>query len=147
MLDFEAAKRVAHERWLSAFHDEAGGPQVIHDSECVEYEWGWQIEWGPSCPNDVPSEKRRYRLPILVDRVTGHLQTVSTAGVRIAIIKLLEHRPPESGSPEVSSEEMGSLSRVTVSTRAFTPLCQLADRDPEMSETIELFRLADPSGR
>ena len=92
MLDFDGAKRVA-ERWLSAFDGEPGGPQVVFDSECVEYEWGWHIEWGPSRPDQVPSEARRYRLPVLVDRVTGHLQRVSTAGPRIAIMKLLERGP------------------------------------------------------
>ena len=125
MLDFDGAKRVARERWLSAFDDEPGGPQVVFDAECVEYEWGWQIEWGPSRPDQVPPEARRYRLPVFVDRVTSHLQTVSTAGPRIAIIKLLERRPPQSQSPDVFTEELGGLTRVNVSMRAFTPLSEL----------------------
>jgi hypothetical protein len=145
MLDFDGAKRVARERWLSAFDDEPGGPQVVRDAECVEYEWGWQIEWGPSRPDQVPPEDRRYRLPVLVDRVTGHLQTVSTAGPRIAIIKLLERRPPESQSPDVFTEEMGGLTRVNVSMRAFTPLSELQADEPE-EESVEVFRLTDREG-
>src|SRR5689334_18424978 len=120
MLDFGGAKRVARERWLSAFDEEPGGPQIILDSECIEYEWGWQIEWGPSRPDQMPPEARRYRLPVLVDRVTGNLQSVSTAGVRIAIMTLLEHRPAECQSSDVSAEAMGGLTRVRVSMRAFT---------------------------
>jgi hypothetical protein len=147
VLDFEAAKRVARERWLSAFDDEPGGPQVIHDAECVEYEWGWLVEWGPSRPDEVPPEEARWGcLPVLVDRVTGHLQTVSTAGPRIAIMKLLERRPPESASPEVSAEGLGGLTRVTVSMRAFTPLNELRAGSPAASESVEVFRLADRRG-
>ena len=146
MLDFEAAKQVARDRWLSAFDNESGGPQVIHDAECVEYEWGWQIEWGPSRPDEVPTEKRRYRLPVLVDHVTGHLQTVSTAGPRIAIMKLLERRPPESASPDVSAEGLGGLTRVTVSMRAFTPLSELRAGSPAASESVEVFKLTDRRG-
>jgi len=145
MLDFEGAKRVAREQWLSAFDDEPGGPQVIHDAQCVEYEWGWQIEWGPSRPDEMPPEERRYRLLVLVDRVTGHLQSVSTAGPRIAIMKLLERRPPEGQSPDVSSEELGGLRRITVSMRAFTPLSKLQAGSPEASESAEVFRLKDGS--
>lgn len=140
MLDFEAAKQVARDQWLSAFDSETGGPQVIHDAKCVEYEWGWQIEWGPSRPDEVPAEKRRYRLPVLVDRVTGHIQTVSTAGVRIAILKLLERRPPGSASPDVSAEGLGGLTRVTVSMRAFTPLSELQAGSLEAFESVEVFR-------
>jgi hypothetical protein len=141
MLDFESAKRVARERWLSAFDDEPGGPKVIHDTECVEYEWGWLISWGPSRPEEMPPEEaRRYCLPVLVDRVTGHLQTVSTAGTRGAIIELLESRPPESQSPDVSAEELGGLTRVRISMRAFTPLSELQAGGPEPSESVEVFR-------
>lgn len=142
MLDFERAKRVAHD-WLSAFDDEPGGPQVIHDAKCLEFEWGWQIEWGPSRPDQVPPENRRYHLPFLVDRVTGHLQTVSTAGPRIAIMKLLERRPAESQSPDVSAEELGGLTRVSVSMRAFSPLSELQAGSPDASESVEVFRLTD----
>jgi hypothetical protein len=149
MIDFEGAKRVAHERWLSAFDHEPGGPHVIHDAECVEYEWGWLIEWGPSRPDEVPPEDRRYRLPVLVDRATGHLQTVNTAGPGIAIMKLLERRPPESRSPDVSAEELGGLTRVSVSRRAFTPLSELraaGPESPESPESVEVFRLTDRGG-
>lgn len=145
MLDFEAAKRVARDRWLSAFDGEPGGPQVIQDAECVEFEWGWLIEWGPSRPDEVPPEEARWgRLPVLVDRVTGYLQTVSTAGPRMAIMKLLERRPPEHASPDVSAVAMGGLTRVSVSMRAFTPLSELQAGGPEPSESVELFRLSDP---
>jgi hypothetical protein len=141
MLDFEGAKRVARERWLSAFDDEPGGPQVIHDAECVEYEWGWLISSGPSRPDEMPPEEaRRYCLPVLVDRVTGYLQTVSTAGPRIAIMQLLERRPPESQSPDVLAEELGGLTRVSVSMRAFTPLSELRAGGPKAPVSVEVFR-------
>jgi hypothetical protein len=94
MLDFESAKQIAYERWLFAFADEPGGPPVIDDAECVEYEWGWLIEWGPSEPEKVPTDEARWGcLPVLVDRVTGNIQAVSSAGPRLAIMKLLERRP------------------------------------------------------
>ena len=142
MLDFEAAKRVARDRWLSAFDDEPGGPQVIHDAECVEYEWGWLIEWGPSRPDLVPPDEAQWgQLPVLVDRVTGHLEMVSTAGPRLAIMQLLERRPPEVRSPDVSAEELGGLTRVRVSMRAFTPLSELRSGEPESSKAVEVFRL------
>jgi hypothetical protein len=144
MLDFEGAKRVARERWLSAFDDEPGGPQVIHDAECEEYEWGWLIEWGPSHPELVPPEEARWgTLPVLVDRVTGHLQTVSTSGPRLAILRLLERRPPEARSPDVAAQELDGLTRVNVSMRAFTPLSELQAGSPEPSESVEVFRLTD----
>jgi hypothetical protein len=145
MLDFDGAKQVARELWLSAFDDEPGGPKIVLDAKCVEYEWGWQIEWGPSRPDQVPPDTRRYRRPVLVDRVTGHLQTVSTAGPRIAIMKLLERRPPESQTSEVSTEELGGLTRVNVSMRAFTPLGEPQAGGPE-TESVEMFRLTDRGG-
>lgn len=50
MLHFEGATRVASERWLAFFDHEPGGSRIVHDAECVEYEWGWRIEWGPNRP-------------------------------------------------------------------------------------------------
>ena len=146
MLDFEAAKRVARDRWLSAFDSEPGGPQVILDAECVEYEWGWLIEWGPSRHDEVPAEERRYRFPVLVDRFTGYLQTVNTAGPRLAIMKLLEQRPPESASPDMSAEELGGLTRVTVSMRAFTPLSELRAGSSASPGSVEVLRLTSRGG-
>jgi hypothetical protein len=147
MLDFEAAKRVARERWLSAFDDEPGGPQVIHEAECVEYEWGWLIRYGPSRPDQVPPEEARWGiLPVLVDRVTGHVMHVSTSGVKLAILALLESRPPESRSPDLFEEESGGLSRVRVSMRAFTPLREWPPDGPEASETVEVIRLSRDDG-
>lgn len=144
MLDFEDAKQMVRKCWLSAFDDEPGGPQVIHDSKCVEYEWGWQIEWGPSRPERMPAEKtRQYRLPILVDRITGNLQTVSTAGTRIAIMKLLDRRPAESSSPDLSMKNLSGLQRLKCSMRAFIPLSELEGTNSKESESLEMFRLAD----
>ncbi len=143
MLDFDAAKHVARDRWLSAFDDEPGGPQVIRDSECVEYEWGWLIASGPSRAELVPPEKRRRgRRSILVDRVTGQTETVTTAGPRIAIIKLLERRPAESRSPDVSVDYHGNLAQVRVSMRAFTPLSESDAAVPD-EEAVEVYRLTD----
>jgi hypothetical protein len=140
MLDFEAAKRVAFERWLSAFVNEPGGPAIIQDDQCEEFEWGWLISWGPSDPEKVATEKRRWgRLPILVDRITGEIQLVSTAGPNIAIMKLLQRRPASCQSPDVTQEELGGLTKVTVSMRAFTPLRDL-QQGSESAGSIEVFR-------
>ena len=140
MLDFEAAKRVAFERWLSAFVNEPGGPPIIQDDKCEEFEWGWLISWGPSDPEKVAAEKRRWgRLPILVDRVTSEIQLVSTAGPNVAIMKLLQRRPASCQSPDVTQEELGGLTKVTVSMRALTPLRDL-QQDSESAGSIEVFR-------
>lgn len=140
VLDFEAAKRVAHEKWLSGFEDTSYGPQAIHDADCVEFEWGWLIEHGPSRAGEVPPEETYW---VLVDRVTGRVMPVSTAGPRPAIMKLLELRPPECRSPDVSVQGLGGLTRVSVSMRAFTPLNELQAAESKVWETMEVFRWTD----
>lgn len=143
MLDFDAAKRVAAE-YLSLFDHKPGGPHIIRDSECEEYEWGWMIEWGPSRPEMLPPEERQFdKMPVLVDRVTGHLQTVSTSGPRLAIMMLLDRRPADSRSRDVSAEELGGLTRLSVSMRAFTPLRDLQRVSSEPANSVEVFRLSD----
>ncbi|CAN5609154.1 hypothetical protein BH11PLA2_BH11PLA2_06790 [soil metagenome] len=140
MLDFQNAKRVAREKWLSAFDDKLGGPQVICDADCAEYEWGWLIAWGPTFPDQVPPDGGVFRWPVLVDRMNGNLQNVSTAGVRIAIMKLLERRLPEILSHGLSIKE---LTRETISLRAFIPLSKLQDGNLETSDFLEVFRLTN----
>jgi hypothetical protein len=81
-----------------------------------------------------------------VDRVTGHVQTVSTAGPTIAFMKLLQRRPPGSQSPDMSAEGLGGLTRVRVATRAFTPLSELRAATPDAAESVEVFRLTDGGG-
>jgi hypothetical protein len=57
-------------------------------------------------------------------------------------MRLLERRPPESQSPDVSAEDLGGLKRVNVSMRAFTPLKEIKTRGPELSESVEVFHLS-----
>jgi hypothetical protein len=127
VLDFEGAKQGARERWLFAFDNEPGGPQIVLDDKCEEYEWGWMIYYGPSKPEEIPVEDRRPwgPMPLLVDRVTGSIQTVSTSGPNMPIVRLLSRRPASCQSPDVTIEEVGEMIRVSVSRRAFTPLRDL----------------------
>lgn len=66
-----------------------------------------------------------------------------TVALGIAIMKLLERRPPESQSPDVSAEALGDLTRVSVSVQAFTPLSELQAGSPDASESVEVFRRTD----
>ena len=142
MLDFEAAKRVVQEHFLAAFDEKPGGPQLIRDDECVEFEWGWLIEYGPSRPNECPPGGTS-SCRVLVDRMTGHTKYVGSYGINLAICKLLEGRPTEYASPDLTSENLGRLTKVSVSTRAFTPLRELEENGgkvPESESIIELYR-------
>jgi hypothetical protein len=126
MLDFEAAKQVALKRGLAHCLDQPGGPPVIYDDKCEEFEWGWLIGWGWSYPEKVPSEERQIgNLPFLVDRVTGNLEQVSTSGETISIMNLLARRPPSCQSPHIAKEDLGGLVRITISPKALRSLREL----------------------
>ena len=140
MLDLEAARaEVRH--WLPTYERRWRVPACIVEEEITEYEWGWMFVCAPIDPSQVPAERDRWpRRSLVVDRVTGFVQLVSTAGPRIAIMKLLERRPEPVQSADVQQEEIGGLTRVTISTRAFTPLRELQAGASEPEESLEVFR-------
>ena len=142
MLDLEAAKaEVRH--WLPTYERRWQVPACIVEDEITEYEWGWLFVCAPVDPSQVPTERDRWpRRSVLVDRVTGFVQLVSTAGPRIAIMKLLERRPEPVQSADVQQEKIGGLIRVTISTRAFTPLRELQAGASESEVPLVLFHLS-----
>jgi len=142
MLDLEAAKaEVRH--WLPTYERRWQAPACIVEGEITEYKWGWLFVCAPVDPSQVPAERDRWpRRSVLVDRVTGFVQLVSTAGPRIAILKLLDRRPEPVRSADVRQEEVGGLTRVTILTRAFTPLRELQAGASESEESLEVFRRA-----
>jgi hypothetical protein len=140
MLDLEAAKAKVRD-WLPTYERRWQVPARIVADEITEYEWGWQFVCAPVDPSQVPAERDRWpRRYVLVDRVTGFVQLVSTAGPRLAIMKLLERRPEPVQSADVQQEEVGGLTRVTISTRAFTPLRELQAGASESEESLQVFR-------
>ena len=140
MLDLEAAK-VEVRHWLPTYERRWQVPACIVADEITEFEWGWMFVCAPVDPSQVPAERDRWPSRcLLVDRVTGFVQLVSTAGPRLAIIKLLERRPEPVQSADVQPEEVGGLTRVTISTRAFTPLRELQAGASESEESLEVFR-------
>jgi len=139
MLDLEAAKaEVRHS--LPTYERRWQVPVCIVEDEITEYEWGWMFVGAPVDPSQVPAERDRWpRRYVLVDRVTGFVQLVRTAGPNVAIIKLLERRPESVQSADVQQEKVGGLTRVRISTRAFTPLRELQAGTSESFELLEVF--------
>jgi hypothetical protein len=144
MIDFEGAKQIVAERELRRFDRSPAGPYVVFDDECVEYEWGWRIVYGPSRPGMLSRHKRNRRFHVVVDRVTGRLQIVGSAGMRIAVIHMLECRDAANRSPDISEEDIGGLANVTISMRLFVPLKELRERGAEPFESFEFMRLSQP---
>jgi hypothetical protein len=140
MLDLQAAKaEVRH--WLPTYERRWQVPACIVEDEITEYEWGWLFVCAPVDRSQVPAERDRWPTrSLLVDRVTGFVQLVSTAGPRIAIMKLLERRPEAVRSADVRQDEVGGLTRVTISARAFTPLPELQAGASDAEESLEVFR-------
>ena len=139
MLDLEAAKAKVRD-WLPCYERRWQVPASIVEDEITEYEWGWEFVCAPVDPSQVPAERDRWpRRYLVVDRVTGFVQLVSTAGPRIAIMKLLQRRPEPVQSADVQQEKVGRLTRVTISMRAFTPLRELQAGASEAQESLVVF--------
>ena len=136
-INFEQAKLVALKslRYLEAI---LMTEVIIVDSQCEEYEWGWMISTAPKDIAKVPAEElpwsRRY---VIVDRVTAKSRDVGSSGPRLAIMALLEERPPGFESRFVHVEDLGGLKKVRVSMQAFVPLKDLHLHAEKPEDSIE----------
>lgn len=123
-MTYENAKQLVIERWSRLWESEFGIGLVVVDSETVEYEWGWLFSYAPSDPDRVPEEHwlaEGINMTV-VDRDTGNAEDVATSGPNLAILALLERRPPELRGDIIQVRPLGGLSEIRVARRAFTPL-------------------------
>jgi hypothetical protein len=93
MIDLETAKQMAITKLLRHYEADLNTRAVIIDHMIEEHEWGWVIHWEPEDPSKVPEDEAKWGyFPVIVDRETGGVHPVGTAGPKAAIAKLLWNR-------------------------------------------------------
>jgi hypothetical protein len=93
MIDLETAKTIVVERVLAHRETDLRTPAILLEDQIEEHEWGWVFHWRPKNPEQVPEEEAKWGyFPILVDRITGNIRHVGTAGIKLAIAGLLWDR-------------------------------------------------------
>jgi hypothetical protein len=90
MIDLETARKMVFDKILVHYEPDLQTPAVILDDKTEEFAWGWIFYWEPKDPDRVPAEEARWGyFPILVNRRTGRIRHVGTAGIKAAIAALL----------------------------------------------------------
>ncbi|MCE9531018.1 MAG: hypothetical protein K8T89_07825 [Planctomycetes bacterium] len=132
IISYIEAKQLVIERYALSLQElevELG----FDESETVEYEWGWRLSYAASDPTRVPENHwlgRRTHY-VVVDRNTGNIESVTSAGTNGAIMRLLERRPPELRDGLIEVNKVPGLARCWISNDAFKPLGESPDAEPE----------------
>ncbi|MCE9531016.1 MAG: hypothetical protein K8T89_07815 [Planctomycetes bacterium] len=134
MITYDDAKRLVTEQY-SRFLQELGVELKFDESETLEYVWGWRLSYAASDPTRIPENHwlGRRTHGVVVDRSTGKIETVTSAGTNGAIMQLLESRPPElrDGLIEVNKVPNSGLKRCWISADAFKPLGESPEPEGE----------------
>jgi hypothetical protein len=132
ILSYEDAKHLVLDQWSELWQSELGVGLVVNDHEADEYEWGWMLSYGPADPAAVPADHwlaEGINMAV-VDRMTGRVESVTTSGPNVAIVRLLEGRPPELRAGLIEVRGTTGLVQIRVADRAFQVLRQRGSAEP-----------------
>jgi hypothetical protein len=127
------AKRLVLDRFSALWESELGVRLVIDDSQTLEYQWGWMLSYRPADPARVPADHWLAAgiNTALIDRETGQVESDGTSGPNLAIIRLLEGRPPALRAGLIDIRETTGLAEIRVADRAFQPLRRGSGEAPD----------------